>query len=212
MGPEEIYNIYLSTSRGLKNKPWKPRKDFEGFDKTEQGLLCLRLSLFFKRFPKINVKEFFSAPYLLYKDEEYFDLKFYLTQKAINCYTLIQKQKLEQSPDSDSQIQSIIQSVKFVAAKLLSEKIELKTYTSLKKGYTLEVISDYMEGNINLYFLLALPGFDTIFDSMPEQDKELYLKHIYKDIVKFKMRLNTSVKAKKIIIESIKRLTQLDKT
>ena len=54
MTAQEIYNTYLSVSRGFKNKPWKPRKDFTGFDKTESGVMCLRLELFFKRFPQIN--------------------------------------------------------------------------------------------------------------------------------------------------------------
>ena len=207
MTPEEVYNLYLSISRGLKNKPWKPRKDFEGFDKTESGILCLRLSTFFSRFPQIRPKEFMEAPYKLYKDEDYFDLKFYLTQKAISCYTTVQKLKQEEQPDSDSHINSIIDTVKFIGTKCLSEKISFNQYCNKKAGYAWDVVNDFANGKINLYFLLALPNFDRIFDTMPEQDKELYFKSFYKDIVKFKMRLNTSVKAKKIINESIKRLS-----
>lgn len=210
MTAQEIYNTYLSVSRGAKNKPWKPRKDFDGFEKTENGVLCIRLELFFKRFPQINPKEFLLAPYKIYKDEDYFDLNFYLTQKAIKCYTILQKQKVEESPDSKDQIESILQSVKFVAGKLLNDKIDFATYYTRKNGYTYGVITDYAKGNINLYFLLALPGFDAIFDSMPEQDKELYFKSFYKDVVKYKMRLNNSEKAKKLINESFKRLTLLD--
>lgn len=208
----EIYNTYLSISRGSKNKPWKPRKDFDGFEKTEAGLLCLRLELFFKRFPQINPREFLEAPYKLYKDEDYFELKFYLTQKAISCYTILQKNKLEESPDSDSHINNIIETVKFIATKCLAERCSFKDYYTKKTGYTWDVVNDYKEGRIDLYFFLALPNFDAIFDSMPAQDKELYFKSFYKDIVKFKMRLNNSVKAKKIITESIIRLNTLDKT
>ena len=207
MTPEEVYNLYLSISRGLKNKPWKPRKDFEGFDKTESGILCLRLSTFFSRFPQIRPKEFMEAPYKLYKDEDYFDLKFYLTQKAISCYTTVQKLKQEEQPDSDSHISNIIETVKYIGSKCLSEKINFEQYCSKKTGYTWEIVNDFVNGKINLYFLLALPKFYRIFDTIPEQDKELYFKSSYKEIVKFKMRLNTSVKAKKIINESIKRLS-----
>lgn len=210
MTAQEIYNTYLSISRGFKNKPWKARKDFDGFDKTEAGILCLRLELFFKRFPQINPKEFFTAPYVLYKDEEYFELKFYLTQKAISCYTNVQKQKQEELPDTDSQIQGIIESVKFVASKCLAKKITFEQYILSKNGYTWEVVQDYLESKITLYFLLALPSFEAIFDSMPLQDKELYFKSFYKDVVKYKIRLNNSAKAKKIITESIKRLNLLD--
>jgi hypothetical protein len=210
MTAQEIYNTYLSVSRGFKNKPWKPRKDFTGFDKTESGVMCLRLELFFKRFPQINPKDFLIAPYKLYKDEDYFDLKFYLTQKAISCYTIVQKNKQDELPDSDNQISFILESIKFVATKCVSKKINFKQYCASKAGYVYEPILDYMENNISIYFLLALPNFDTIFDSMPEQDKEIYLKNVFKDVVKFKLRLNTSVKAKKILTESIKRLNLLD--
>lgn len=212
MTAQEIYNTYLSASRGAKNKPWKPRKDFEGFEKTENGILCTRLELFFKRFPQINPKEFFLAPYKLYVDEDYFELKFYLTQKAISCYTIVQKQKQEESPDADNQIQGLIQSVKFLAEKLLAQKTTFAKYYTKKNGYVFEPVTDYLENNITLYFLLALPNFDSIFDSMPEQDKEIYFKSFYKDIVKFKTRLNNSVKAKKIINESHKRLNQLEQS
>lgn len=209
-GPE-IYNTFLSVSRGAKNKPWRPRKDFDGFDKTEDGSFCIRLEMFFKRFPQINPRDFFLAPYKLYKDEDFFNLKFYLTQKAISCYSIVQKQKLEELPDSENQIQGIITSVKFIGNKLVANQISFKDYCNRKNGYTYELVTDYTQNHITLYFLLALPNFDTIFDSMSEQDKELYFKSFYKDIVKFKMRLNTSVRAKKILNESFKRLNLLDK-
>lgn len=208
-GPE-IYNTYLSVSRGAKNKPWKPRKDFGGFDKTEAGVLCLRLELFFKRFPQINPREFFLAPYELYRDEEYFELKFYLTQKAISCYSIIQKQKQELLPDTDSQLDFILSSIKYIAKKCIAENITFNTYCNRKIGYVPDWVLDYTNNHVSVYFLLALPGFDTIFDSMQEQDKEIYFKNIYKDIVKFKTRLNNSVKAKKLLNESIKRLSLLD--
>lgn len=208
-GPE-IYNTYLSVSRGSKNKPWKPRKDFTDFEKTEAGVLCLRLELFFKRFPQINPREFFLAPYELYRDEDYFELKFYLTQKAISCYTIVQKQKQDLSPDTDEQLNFILTSVKYVAEKCVTERIKFNSYYTRKNGYVHDCILDYTDNRVSIYFLLALPNFNTIFDSMLEQDKKIYFKNTYNDIVKFKTRLNNSVKAKKLLNESIKRLTLLD--
>lgn len=212
MTAPEIYNTFLSISRGLKNKPWKARKDFKDFEKTENGILCVRLELFFKRFPQIDPKEFFSAPYKLYKDEDYFDLKFYLSQKAISCYSSLQKLKLEENPDSDTQIKGILDSIKFVATKLLSNSITFNEYCRQKNGYVYSSVLDYTNNSITLYFLLALPNFDAIFDGMPQQDREIYFKSFHKDIVKFKMRLNNSVKAKNLLNESFKRLNQLDLT
>lgn len=211
MTSQEVYNTYLSVSRGIKNKPWKPRKDFTDFDKTEQGHLCIKLSFFFTKFPQISPKDFFQAPYLLYKDEDYFDLKFYLTQKAISCYTSVQKLKQEESPDSPGQISSIIDSVKFIAEKCIKQNISFQDYCSQKNNYVPEMVLDFANKNINLYLLLNLPNFIVIFDMMAEQDKEIYLSSFYKNIAKYKIKLNNSSKAKKIIHESIKRLNTITK-
>ncbi len=209
MSVQDIYNTYLSVSRGHKNKPWKPRKDFTDFDKTEEGLICIRLELFFSRFPQIHVKDFFLSPYLLYKDEDYFPLKFYLTQKAISTYTIVQKQKLEEMPDSESHLNDIVTTIKYIAEICISEKLTFSSFTSSKKGYTWRVLQEYVDRKINLYVLLSLPNFWNVLDSLSLQDKELYLGTTFKDITKYQMRLNNSTRAKKIITEAFKRLNQL---
>jgi len=209
MSVEQVYNTYLSVSRGHKNKPWKARKDFEGFDKTPDGILCVRLDMFFKRFPQINIKDFLLAPYVIYKDEEHFPLNFYLTQKAIACYSLLQSQRTEELPDTEGHIKHILESLKYLATTCINERISLSQYCNLKSGYTWRCLEDYRNKQLNLYVLLSLFNFDTIFNSMQMQDKEIYLKTIANDIVKFKIRLNNSSRAKKIITEGLKRISEL---
>ena len=209
MSIQDIYNTYLSVSRGARNKPWKARKDFAGFEKTEDGILCTRLELFFSRFPQISVKEFLIAPYILYKDEEYFPLKFYLTQKAISCYSIVQKQKQEEMPDSESHVKDIITSIRYIAEICVKEKITFANYVNSKRGYTWRVLQEFADRKLNVYVLIALPNFNTILDSTQEQDKQVYLGNVYKEIVKYRMRLNNSEQAKKIINEAFKRLQQL---
>jgi hypothetical protein len=209
MSVEQIYNTYLSVSRGYMNKPWKARKDFEGFDKTPDGVLCTRLDMFFKRFPQLNIKDFLLAPYAIYKDEEHFPLNFYLTQKAIACYSLLQSQRTEELPDTDSHIKHILESLKYIANICISENITLNQYCNTKTGYTWRCLEDYRNKHINLYVLLSFPNFDTIFNSMQLQDREIYLKTIANNVVRFKMRLNSSDRAKKIITEAFKRINKL---
>jgi len=209
MSLEQVYNTYLSVSRGHMNKPWKARKDFDGFDKTPDGILCTRLDMFFKRFPQINIKDFLLAPYVIYKDEEHFSLNFYLTQKAIACYSLLQKQRTEELPDTDGHIKHILESLKHIASICVNEKITLQQYCNSKDGYTWRCLEDYRNKYLNLYVLLSLPNFEFIFNNMQSQDKEIYLKTVADDIVKFKMRLNNSSKAKKIITEGLKRINEL---
>ena len=170
MSIEQVYNTYLSVSRGHMNKPWKARKDFEGFDKTPDGILCTRLDMFFKRFPQINVKDFLLAPYVIYKDEEHFPLNFYLTQKAIACYSLLQKQRAEELPDTDGHIKHILESLKHIASICVNEKITLQQYCNSKDGYTWRCLEDYRNKYLNLYVLLSLPNFCLLYTSPSPRD------------------------------------------
>jgi len=207
MNIPEVYNTFLGVSRGSRNKPWKPRKDFEGFEKTPDGILCARLVLFFKKFPQIDPKEFFKAPYVIYKDEDLFPLNFYTTQKAIAVWSIMQKQKLEESPDTEGQIEDIKKSLKYLAVTCYNEKITLNQYASSKKGYTFRPFVDYADKLINIYVLIKLPFFENNLNSLNLQDKELYLKDVAFNISKYKMRIVTSTRAKNLIDEGLKLLT-----
>jgi hypothetical protein len=216
MNVPELYNTYLSVSRGSLNKPWKVRKDFEGFDKTPDGFICKRLELFFKKFPQINPRDYFKAPYIAYKDEEHFPLNFYTTQKAIAIYTTVEKQKKEELPDTESQIEDIKKSLKYIASTCIRRNITFNQYCKIKEGYTYKPFVDYNDKLINIYVLIKLPFFEVQLNSLNPQDKLLYLKDIANNIQKYKMRLNTSVKAKNLIDEGLKLITNttnnIDKT
>jgi len=208
MNASHIYNTYLSVSRGSQNKPWRARKDFDGFETTIDGVLCKKLEFFFKKFPQINIKEFFQAPYTIYKDEQHFPLKFYTTQKAIAVYSTVQKQKLEESPDTSNQIEDIKKSLKHIGLTCLERKITFENYCYEKNGYTYTPVVDYNNKLINIYVLIKLPSFESIINSFNLQDKELYLKNIHNSIGKFKLRLNMSTRAKNLIDEGFKILTK----
>lgn len=208
MNAAQIYNMYLSVSRGRLNKPWKARKDFQGFETTSDGVYCRKLEFFFKKFPQISVKEFLSAPYEIYKDETYFPLKFYVTQKAIAVYSAVQKQKLEESPDTPSQIEDIKKSLKHIGLTCVARKISFEQYCLERAGYTYTPVLDFNNKLINIYVLIKLPSFDTIVNSLNLQDKELYLKNIHNNLGKFKLRLNMSTRAKFLIDEGFKLLTK----
>ena len=111
---ENIYNTYLRISRGKRNLPYKIRKDFSDIADDEKYPTLLKLESFFKRNSYVNLNNFFEAPYELYTDEKYFDLDFYLTQKAIKIYNLYQKKKTYIDPDSDIQINSIKDGLLFI--------------------------------------------------------------------------------------------------
>jgi len=212
MNVPEIYNTYLSVSRGSLNKPWKARKDFDNFDKTPDGIICKRLELFFKKFPQIDPRDYFKAPYVVYKDEEHFPLNFYTTQKAIAIYTTVEKQKKEELPDTDNQIEDIKKSLKYIAGVCLRQGITLTNYCKIKEGYTYKVFNDFNNKLINIYVMIKLPFFENQLNSLNPQDKLLYLKDAANNIQKYKMRLNSSVRAKKLIDEGLKLITNTTNT
>ena len=212
MNVPEIYNAYLATSRGAMNQPWRPRQNFDDFDKTPDGFICKRLELFFKKFPQISPREFFRAPYEVYKDETHFPLNFYTTQKAIAVYTALQKQKKEESPDSENQIADIKKSLKYIATRCFERKITLEQYCSVKTGYAYQSFIDFAEKHINIYVMIKLPFFDTQLNSFNLQDKELYLKDSFNNIAKYKMRLNASARAKSLIDEGLRIISNTTNT
>ena len=83
-----IYNKYLAISRLMLKKPFKLRKDFKGFENTKNYLYVQKLANLFNRNPEIDLQLFFEAPFKIYKDESYFDLKFYNSRKALKVYRI----------------------------------------------------------------------------------------------------------------------------
>jgi len=209
MSYEDVYNTYLSVSRGAKGKPWRARKDFSNFGETGDAVCCMKLDNFFKKFPKINVREFFLAPYTLYSDEEHFPLSFYNSQKAIATYTKVQKMKLEQSPDSEDHIADIKKTLRHIATVCFYEKMSLEEYCQKGAGYVTQPFVDFTENKVNIYVLISLPFFDEQLSKCCNQDKQIYLGDSYDDIGKFKVKLYTSTRAKGLIANGFKLIKQI---
>ena len=87
---KSIYNNWLATSRGRRNKPFRLRKDFKGFEKDKKYLFLLKIKNLIDNNKEVTINEFLIAPYEVYKydlDTAY-DLKFYTTRKAIKVYNI----------------------------------------------------------------------------------------------------------------------------
>ena len=162
----------------------------------------------FNKFPQISPPEYFKAPYEIYKDETFFPLSFYTTQRAIVIYTAVQKQKKDQLPDTDDQIADIKKSLKYIGLECFNNKLTLQQYCKKVQGYTYKPIVDYTNKLINIYVLIKLPFFEKQLNSLSPQDRELYLKDAYKDIAKYKMRLNASTRAKVLIDKGLDIITK----
>lgn len=79
--------MFLKESRSAKGLPYRKRVDFTKLNNTNS--LCLqKLSLFFEKHSDININEFFKAAYFVYPNDNYINLKFFTTLKAIKAYKI----------------------------------------------------------------------------------------------------------------------------
>ena len=108
-----IFNKHLAISRSIKNKPFKTRRDFSKIQNTDKHKFLKRISTLIRKHPEINNNTFFEAPYRLYPDVEYFGLDYFSTMRAVKAYSTYKKQIFLQDPDS--QLESVKDSLKFIA-------------------------------------------------------------------------------------------------
>jgi len=91
---KNIYNSWLATTRSSTGKPFRLRKNFDDFESDKNYFFVQKLSRFFTKYKDIDLRDFFVAPYKVYSDNILYDLKFYISQKAIKVYK-IYKNKLD---------------------------------------------------------------------------------------------------------------------
>ena len=196
-----IYNCYLQTSRTVNLQPFKYRKDFNGFEEKEEYAYITKLAYFFNKFPNINIKDFFEAPYHVY-NEKYFDLRFFTTQKAIKTYTIYENKFLPNDPDQIQTLQKIKDSFLFIYNYCKSKDISFNQYTTFQSPDN--KLHDFMLHLKNrdtiVYVLFIFPGFDKIISSYEKEIKEFVFGDTLKDLNFYRTKYFCSVKAKKLCI------------
>jgi hypothetical protein len=94
------------------------------------------LERFFNSYNNIKIDDYFSAPYRIFEDDDYFDLEFFLTSKAKKAYSQYMKKIEMDDPDSESSLKRLVDSLKFI-----------KNFCK-EKGLTLEQYPLYIESNL----------------------------------------------------------------
>ena len=94
------------------------------------------LERFFNSYNNIKIDDYFSAPYRIFEDTDYFDLEFFLTSKAKKAYSQYMKKIEMDDPDSESSLKRLVDSLRFV-----------KNFCK-EKGLTLEQYPVYIESNL----------------------------------------------------------------
>jgi hypothetical protein len=168
---KHIYNSFLYASRKAKNKPIRLRQNFDNIESKDEVALK-KLNLLLSKYSHINYSDFFIAPYKVYGPDDYFDLSFFNTRKAIRCYSLYCKDKEIQNPDSVDSINMLKECLKFIYNYCHEQKITLTGYRTYVPGTgeTPEIFWHLKNHKINFYTLHAF-DMDSIVKS---RDVEIF--------------------------------------
>jgi hypothetical protein len=139
----------------MRDKPFRIRKDFSDMDQTKLDRLA-SLERFFNSYNNIKIDDYFSAPYVIFEDDDYFDLDFYLTSKAKKAYSQYMKKIEMDDPDSESSLNRMVDSLKFVKNFCREKNLTLKEYPLYIEGALPTMIDHLKNHHINMYALHAL--------------------------------------------------------
>jgi hypothetical protein len=206
---KELYNTYLIVSRSSRNKPFKTRKNFDGFEETKDYMAVKRLYRFLLQFPQIKPETFFKAPFKLYKDVEYINLNFYNTQKAVKAYTTYMKQLQEESPDSEHHIDFIKRSLRYIGMFCIKNKIPIEEYPTYSSGVTYTWMKHVRDHSISIYVMFYFTDiFDIIYSTLKDE-LDLLLGNVINNLSIYKNRFNVSKTARHVVNEGFNRIKRV---
>ena len=206
---KEYYNKYLAISRSSRNKAFKLRQNFDEFEGTKEHTYIRRICSFFAQVPQIKPDIFFKAPFELYKDMDYIELKYFTTRKAVNVYSIYMKQLQEESPDSEHHINFIKDSLRFIGMFCIKNNIPLEKYITHSAGTTYSWMKHVKEHNISLYVTFDFENIFDIIGSTPQDELDLLLGEIPKRLGMYKNRYGTSKHARHVVVEGMKRIKRV---
>jgi hypothetical protein len=139
----------------MRDKPFRIRKDFSDMDQTKLDRLT-SLERFFNSYQNIKIDDYFSAPYVIFKDDDYFDLEFFLTSKAKKAYSQYMKKIEMDDPDSEDSLKRLVDSLKFVKNFCKEKGLTLEKYPVYIENALPNMIDHLKNHHINMYALHAL--------------------------------------------------------
>lgn len=138
---QKMYNDYIVISSKQLNRPFKLRKNFDGFDE-EKLKLIKKICHFFKENPHLRKDIFFKAPYIVYENQkQLLPLKFFVSMKAMKLYRSY-FDLLKQDLDNDVSLQELKMNLKFILGFCKQKGIPINDYFFFKsKG---NQVNDYL--------------------------------------------------------------------
>lgn len=205
-----IYNTYLITSRKYQDKPARPRKDFTGFEDTENYVPIKKLDMFFTKYKHVDINDFFQAPYELFPDTTYYDLNFFTSRRALKTYTLYQTKKENELPDTDNQLFFIQSSLNYIFKYCTSNDIKsIDEYFNTKDGNIHIVLQHLKDRNVSIYMFFAKRSYETIFKEYEPSILSFMLGNIFEKLDLYRTRYYNSITAKKLIDAGLQKINKL---
>lgn len=198
---KRIYNSYLIASRSANNKPFKLRQNFDSID-NQTYVVLKKLGMFFENHNNVKQADFFAAPFSYYGPDNFFDLSFFLTPKAIKCYSLYQKKKETQDPDSENTIENAKECCLFLYKYCAENKITLNEYKTIIHGTTPLVLQHLRDHKINFYTLHGLECDRTIRQVEPDL-LEFFISNFQTILNETRINFQQSKRLKNIIRQSL---------
>jgi len=193
-----IYNSFLYTQRASQNKPFRPRQNFDKITGTEEASIK-KLFLLLSKYRHINYNDYFIAPYKVYGKDNYFELSFYNTTRALKCYTMYMKDKELSDPDHPETLKSSKECLKFIHKYCTKEKITLAQYKNAVDGTMPLILQHLREHKINFYIIHSL----NVEAKLRQIDNQL-LDFIVKDYNQISSATRTKLASSKLLKEKIK--------
>ena len=206
---KHIYNSYLRVSRSRQNKPFKLRKDFSKFEDDKNYKYVIKLNNILSRNNSIDLEEYLSAPYEVYDDNGHYDLKFYITQRAIKVYTAYTKKRMADNIDDEQVITKIKDSIYFIYNFCKDNDITLKEYISHKTNIMNSFILHVQENKIILYVLFGFSTFERELNKTSYEVREFILGDLVRNIDRYRKNFQASKKAKIIIRKGLSEIYKL---
>ena len=197
---KQIYNAYLIASRTAKNKPFKLRQDFTKVD-DKTFILLKKLASLFENNRSVNITDYFKAPYSYYGSDEYFDLQYFTSPKAIKCYTMYKRKLETTSPDSEENITRCKQCCTFILRYCTDNNLLLSEYKSINNGTTPLVLQHLRDHSINFYVIHGLEC-DKIIRQVEPDLLEFFITDFNTILNDTRINFQRSEKLKKVIRRS----------
>ena len=198
---KRLYNAHLAISRSIKNKPFKNKKDFSDIVKTDKIKFLKRISTLFNKHPEIDPSLFFSAPYRLYPDVEYFGLDYFSTMRAIKAYTNYKKTIFLQNPDS--QLESVKESLQFIANYCIQNNIYFHQYPYQRKSDLYVWMTHYKQNKINIYSVMEFSDIFSSAKSLAEDLQKMFVSDFVDKFQTLYLNYQNSQKLKPYIQKAI---------